>query len=141
MNHSIWSNILRINQLVQLCCGSQSTTRGDEDDVKAKDPIKTSDTKSGSIWTELFRHFICKLYTMAVDHKKFQFPSLTTDEAVANCKSMFGSQVALTADDFVRPQVSLCQNFSYVIDSMNSKISLSNNFFRFFLFCLDLWRR
>lgn len=80
---------------------------------------------------------------MAVDHKKFQFPSLTTDEAVANCKSMFGSQVALTADDFVRPQVSLCQNFSYVIDSMNSnsKISLSNNFFRFFLFCLDLWRR
>ena len=61
---------------------------------------------------------------MAVDHKKFQFPSLTTDEAVANCKSMFGSQVALTADDFVRPQVSLCQNFSYVIDSMNSKISL-----------------
>ena len=65
---------------------------------------------------------------MAVDHKKFQFPSLTTDEAVANCKSMFGSQVALTADDFVRPQVSLCQNFSYVIDSMNSKISLSNNF-------------
>ena len=141
MNHSIWSNILRINQLVQLCCGSQSTTRGGEDDVKAKDPIKTSDTKSGSIWTELFRHFICKLYTMAVDHKKFQFPSLTTDEAVANCKSMFGSQVALTADDFVRPQVSLCQNFSYVIDSMNSKISLSNNFFRFFLFCLDLWRR
>ena len=112
-----------------------------EHDVKAKDPIKTSDTKSGSIWTELFRHFICKLYTMAVDHKKFQFPSLTTDEAVANCKSMFGSQVALTADDFVRPQVSLCQNFSYVIDSMNSKISLSNNFFRFFLFCLDLWRR
>lgn len=137
MNHSIWSNILRINQLVQLCCGSQSTTRGDEHDVKAKDPIKTSDTKSGSIWTELFRHFICKLYTMAVDHKKFQFPSLTTDEAVANCKSMFGSQVALTADDFVRPQVSLCQNFSYVIDSMNSKISLSNNFF---LFCLDFWK-
>lgn len=79
---------------------------------------------------------------MAVDHKKFQFPSLTTDEAVANCKSMFGSQVALTADDFVRPQVSLCQNFfSYVIDSMNSKISLSNNFFLLFLFCLDLWKR
>lgn len=112
------------------------------DDVKAKDPIKTSDTKSGSIWTELFRHFICKLDTMAVDHKKFQFPSLTTDEAVANCKSMFGSQVALTADDFVRPQVSLCQNFfSYVIDSMNSKISLSNNFFLLFLFCLDFWKR
>lgn len=78
---------------------------------------------------------------MAVDHKKFQFPSLTTDEAVANCKSMFGSQVALTADDFVRPQVSLCQNFSYVIDSMNSKISLSNNFFRLFLFCSDFWKR
>lgn len=59
--------------------------------------------KSGSIWTESLRHFIFYLFAMSSD--KFQFPNLTTDEAVANCKSMFGSQVALTADDLLRPQV------------------------------------
>lgn len=44
-------------------------------------------------------------FAMASEHNKFRFPSLTSEEAVANCKSMFGSQVALSVDDLMRPQV------------------------------------
>ena len=48
---------------------------------------------------------------MASEHNKFRFPSLTSEEAVANCKSMFGSQVALSVDDLMRPQV--CEQFRF----------------------------
>lgn len=34
---------------------------------------------------------------------KLGFPVLTNEEAVANCKSMFG--VSLTVDDLLKPQV------------------------------------
>ena len=42
----------------------------------------------------------------ALEHNKFRFPSLSAEEAVANCNSMFGSQVKLTLDDLLHPQVS-----------------------------------
>ena len=40
---------------------------------------------------------------MASALDKAGFPILTTEEAVANCKSMFG--VALSVEDLLRPQV------------------------------------
>lgn len=48
---------------------------------------------------------------MASEHNKFRFPSLTSEEAVANCKSMFGSQVALSVDDLMRPQFQQMKRF------------------------------
>ncbi|XP_020600902.1 kinetochore protein Nuf2-A-like [Orbicella faveolata] len=48
---------------------------------------------------------------MASEHNKFRFPSLTSEEAVANCKSMFGSQVALSIDDLMRPQFQQMKRF------------------------------
>ena len=36
---------------------------------------------------------------------KLGFPVLTNEEAVANCKSMFG--VSLTVDDLLKPQVKI----------------------------------
>ena len=40
---------------------------------------------------------------MNSDKQVFPFPILTTEEAVTNCKSMFG--VSMSVDDLLRPQV------------------------------------
>lgn len=48
---------------------------------------------------------------MAVASDKAGFPILTNDEAVENCKSMFG--VAMSVEDLLKPQVVfLCSLYS-----------------------------
>lgn len=94
-----------------------------------EEPIKMFDSKSGSVWTRspLAAILISFCDNMASEHNKFRFPSLTSEEAVANCKSMFGSQVALSVDDLMRPQV--CEQFRFCFgneDSWNSSVQITS---------------
>lgn len=96
--------------------------------VRTGEPIKMFDSKSGSVWTRRLPAILISFSdNMASEHNKFRFPSLTSEEAVANCKSMFGSQVALSVDDLMRPQV--CEQFRFCFgneDSWNSSVQITS---------------
>ena len=78
----------------------QSQNTGEEDDVRSNNQSKSSIAGADHLNQESPPFCVYQFIMASV---RSGFPILTSEEAVTNCKSMFG--VPLSVEDLLRPQV------------------------------------